>query len=42
MLGGHFMEVVPLGGKMECFVDMDCRIFMHFELFDCYVDTLTL
>ena len=42
MLGGHFMDEVPLGGQMECFVDMDCRIYLHLDLFDCHVDTLTL
>ena len=42
MLGGHFMEAVPLGGQMDCFVGMACRNYFHLELFDCHVDTLTL
>ena len=42
MLGGHFMEAFPLGGQMESFVDMACRSYLHFKLFDCHVDTLTL
>ena len=42
MLGGHFMEAVPLRVEMECFVDMACRSYFHFELFDFHVDTLTL
>ena len=42
MLGGHFMEAVPLGGQMECFLDMACIIYLHFELFDPRLDTLTL
>ena len=36
MLGGHFMEIVPLGVQMECFVDMACRSYLHFELCDCH------
>ena len=42
MLGGHFMEASPLGGQMECFVEMACRIYWNLELFDFHVDTLTL
>ena len=41
MLGDHFMEAIPLGGQMECFVDMSCRTYFHLELIDFHVDTLT-
>ena len=42
MLGGYLMEAFPLGGQIECFVDMACKSYLHFELFDFHVDTLTL
>ena len=39
MLGGHFMEAIPLVGQMDCFVDMDFIICLHLELFDCHENT---
>ena len=42
MRGGHFMEKVPLGVQIDCFVDMARRSYLHLELIDFHVDTLTL